>query len=280
MIFSHENLRPLPEYPVYPPYHVGEYMEDYFYKRFINETPDITRDFIGISWTTLYCDNKRRYLQSFLNSLPRDGKYFTILQHDDAPQEYLPTDTICFSAGGNVIRHGIVPIPLLCSRIITKSLGYTDRPILASFVGSTTHPIRNRMTQSCLNDKDIVINIKGWTPIVQQDQFVAFVELGNKSIFSLCPRGYGANSFRIYEVMQLGSIPVIITDRPYLPWTDELDWTEFSVLITEDQIPNIPTILRSYSSEKINQMRNKIADVYPKYFTMGGMYDNIIKRIV
>ena len=32
------------------------------------------------------------------------------------------------------------------------------------------------------------------------------------SLFSLCPRGYGPTSFRLYESIQLGSIPVYIAE--------------------------------------------------------------------
>ena len=53
-------------------------------------------------------------IQNFLNSLDPNRKYFTVSQHDDAPREFLPPDTISFSAGGN---RGNIPIPLICSRM-------------------------------------------------------------------------------------------------------------------------------------------------------------------
>lgn len=279
VIYSQSNFRPNPEYPVYPPYHKGDYLEDYFYNKFSKKNPKCSRDYIGVSWTTLYCDNKRIGLQEFLNSLPPDGKYFTVSQHDDAPQEVLPKDTICFSAGGNVVGANIIPIPLLCSKLPVEIPENLNRNLLASFVGSVTHPIRARMANACKDEKDIIIYMKGWNPTVNRNELEAFVNLAAHSIFCLCPRGYGLNSFRLYEAMQLGSIPVVVTDNFYLPWKDELNWEEFAVLVDDSQLQELPSILRSYSTDRIESMREKIKEVYPKYFTMDGMYENILRRI-
>ena len=279
MIYSDIKFRPKPQYPVYPPYHTGDYLEDYFFNRFEKENPSTERDYIGISWTTLYCDNKREGLQQFLNSLPKDRKYFTVSQHDDAPQELLPPDTICFSAGGNIQGSNIIPIPLICSKLPIEFIDTHKRELLASFVGSATHPIRIKMAHACQNSKEIKLYIKNWTPSVNQNEFDTFINLTANSIFCLCPRGYGLNSFRLYEAMQLGSIPVVITNQYYLPWQDELNWNEFAVLISEKQLPDLQSILESYKEEQLESMRQKIKEVYPKYFTLDGMYANILRRI-
>lgn len=279
MIYTHESLTPLPQYPVYPPYHRGLYLEDYFIDRFKKESPNLNRDYIGISWTTLYCDNKKRGIQPFLDSLPQFGKYFTVSQHDDAPAHNLPPDTICFSAGGNVKGTNIIPIPLICSPLNININQDIERPFLASFVGSNTHRIRMKIFEKYKTSNNIIVHMKGWTPSVSHDDLNTFLDFALKSKFCICPRGYGLNSFRLYEAMQLGSIPVIVTDELYLPWADELNWSEFSVIIPENLIPKMEEILLSFPEEKIQQMQNKLKEVYPQYFTMDGMYNNIIKRI-
>jgi hypothetical protein len=279
MIYTQEEFRPIPQYPVYPPYHKGDYLEDYFYNRFVRENPSVVRNYIGISWTTVYCDGKRNGLQQYLNSIPRDGKYFTVCQHDDAPQEFLPEDTICFSAGGNVRTPNTVPIPLVCYKMPVELPEIMNKPILASFVGSTTHPIRIKMIESCRSNLDIHMYVKHWTPSVDKKEFETFVNITANSKFCLCPRGYGLNSFRIYEAMQLQSIPVIITDDFYLPWQDELNWEEFAVLISEEQIPHISDILSQISEDSIELMKNKLKKVYFEYFCLDGVYNNIIKRM-
>jgi len=281
MIYSKENFRIKPGYPTYPPYHVGDYLEDYFYNNFLIKMPKLNTNYIGISWTTLYCDNKKEGLQEFLNNLPENDNYFTVSQHDDAPIEKFPKNTIIFSAGGNVQGQNIIPIPLVCSPLPVQITKNSHKPnLLACFVGSYTHPIRKILLNVCKPINDIIFYMRQSTgkPLLK-NEFEMFIDYALNSKFCLCPRGYGLNSFRIYESMQLGCIPVIITDKFYLPWEDELDWKDFSVLITENDIPNLEHILRSYSEEKINYMKNKINELWPIYFSLDGVYNNIIKRL-
>ena len=77
----------------------------------------------------------------------------------------------------------------------------------------------------------------------------------------------------------MGSIPVYVSDDHYTPWSDELDWNDFSVIVKQNEIPNLYEILTSFSQEDINKKRDKLEEVYPKYFSMHGMYDNIMKRL-
>ena len=106
-----------------------------------------------------------------------------------------------------------------------------------------------------------------------------FVYINSRSQFSLCPRGYGLNSFRLYEAFQLGAIPVIITDRFYLPWEDEINWADIAVLIEVADIPNIKNILLDKSSEEIEAMQSSGKRLYEEYFTLDGVCNNILKRL-
>ena len=86
--------------------------------------------------------NRRRLIQPYLDALP-DTKYFTVSQHDDAVAEKLPPGTISFEGGGN--GNGI-PLPLICSKLPSVKTD-VDRDIFCSFVGSDTHPIRDRINR-------------------------------------------------------------------------------------------------------------------------------------
>jgi hypothetical protein len=278
VIYTRDDLRPTPTYPTYPPYHRGAYLEDYFYNKFIKDNPEVNRDYIAISWTTLYCENKDKNIQSFLDSLDQSKQYFTVLQHDDAPRHRLPPNTICFSAGGNVQGNNIIPIPLICSKldITNKNL---KKETVASFVGSLTHPIRLKMATVLSNDKNYQIWLKHWSPSIDKNEFELFIDCAVKSKFLLCPRGYGLNSFRLYESFQIGCVPVIITDNPYLPWEDEINWNDFSILITEKDIPNIKNILENIDDKNYQKLLKNGQSIYLDYFSMDGLYNNIIKRL-
>ena len=279
MIYTEDQFRPTPQYQVYPPYHQGDYLEDYFYNKFVKENSEVSRDYIAVSWTTLYCDHKTNELQPYLNTIPSTGKYFTISQHDDAPAHGLPSDTLCFSAGGNAKGSNIIPIPLVCSKLPIQLVENMPRKLLASFVGSNTHPIRMNMFEACKSSTNIAMYMRESAPNINNSEFEIFVNVTANSKFALCPRGYGLNSFRLYEAMQLQTIPVIITNDRYLPWEDELNWDEFSVFIDEDQIPYIPEVLAGFSDEQVETMRTRLKEVYEEYFSLDGVYTNIIKRV-
>lgn len=281
-----QELRPKALYPVYPPYHRGEYQEEYFHKRWIEDNIQSERKYIDIFWTNLYCNTSHsghilpNIQQELYNNLDWNGKYFTVCQHDDGPFENLPPDTLVFVSGGNKNFDKKIALPSICSPLQIKPNYYIEsKTYLASFVGSMTHPIRNKMIDACKNTTKIKLYVKNWSPVVNDTEFNTFVKLTLNSKFCLAPRGYGQSSFRMYEAMQLGSIPVYISNTPYLPFSDELNYSEFSVILGENDLPNIVEILESYSDDKIHQMCEKMKFVWDNYFSLEGMYQQIIKRI-
>jgi hypothetical protein len=106
-----------------------------------------------------------------------------------------------------------------------------------------------------------------------------FVELMCRSVFALCPRGYGRTSYRMYEAMQLGCIPVYIYDEPWLPYTDELDWRQFAVLVPLDQAPRLHDILSSIPADQIAAMQRRIGEIYDTYFTLPGVLRQMLRRM-
>lgn len=64
------------------------------------------------------------------------------------------------------------------------------------------------------------------------------------SHFTLCPEGVGLSSFRIFEAMQLGRVPVIIADgwaRPAGP-----DWDTFSLFLSPRRLQELPDLLQHH----------------------------------
>jgi hypothetical protein len=111
-----------------------------------------------------------------INRLDQTKEYFTVCQHDDAPRESLPPKTKIFSAGGNVIRDGIIPIPLVCSAIPNVDKTKT-RNVFCSFVGSVTHPLRQQMIESLQNKKEYIFQYGNWKPAVSLDNYQTFKTL-------------------------------------------------------------------------------------------------------
>lgn len=276
MIYSEDRFRPKPSYPVYPPYHVGQYLEDYCFARFAGEDSKVKRDYIGISWTTLQVEGRTNGVQEYLDKLPL-GSYYTICQHDDGVAFQLPKDTLIFSSSQYTPRNDI-SIPAICSPV--PCCERIKHNVFASFVGSTTHPIREKMCRALYDDPKYLLRLDRWTPQITEDRMNFHLETTCRSKFTLCPRGYGNTSFRMYEAMQLGSVPVYISDDFCLPWADEIDWEDLVILIEERDIKDIDKILRSVPDHRYEQMLTTIDSIYNKYFSLDGVYNNILKRLI
>lgn len=228
----------------YPEDNTHEF-ERWFYD---NTQPDeITgRTYLPIFWTAYWCNNgygvkekSRNNVQRFVDGLPRDKKYFTICQYDDGPMvDFKDLDIVVFGMSGGRIDY---PIPLLC-----QPHGYKfdcKRDIFASFVGGDTHPIRKQLVEQFAGKKDCYVMIKK-LPLKEYCNILA------RSVFALCPRGYGRSSFRIMESIQQGAIPVYVSDSYVLPYNepftgllaetnfniyDSLKRTSFDVLLDKVQ---------------------------------------------
>ena len=274
----------------YPPYHDGKYLEEYFVDKFQNEKNIGDRYLIPVYWTSVFNHASkmglhegtknyklRQKLLSAIRELPTDKKYFTVSTHDDAPQGIFPNDTMHFYAGGNSSL-GTDPIPLICSGF--ANIPDNQKLIFCSFVGSATNQIRNNAL-AMLSQKDgYLVSAFHWRPDVSEDQQTLFFDVTSRSRFTLCPRGYGATSYRLYEAMQLGSIPVYISDKHLLPWSDELDWSEFCVVVdSSSSYDALDNCLKNMTETQVRKMQDAIKENYPLYFTIPAVYNQITKRI-
>lgn len=166
--------------------------------------------YLPIKWTAFYCNNDfgcaaaKQEMQEYINTLPKDKKFFTVVQYDDGIMVDFP-NCLVFSAGGK--PDDAIPIPLLCDP--HKIEGEVQKDIPISFIANLdTHPIRKQIAEAMYG--------KEYCYIARHygDKYVNTIR---RSYFTICPRGYGKTSFRMYEAIQLGTIPVYISDEAWLP---------------------------------------------------------------
>lgn len=275
-----KNLRPESLIPPYPNYHKGEYFEEFFYRKFLNDFENMSINeikYIPIYWTNCYTNKvfaKKEYeIQKELDSLDKNTMYFTVSQHDDCVYETLPPNTIVFSMGGNKVGDNIIPLPLICSPI-----QYTQKPkdIEVSFVGSLTHPLREILYKQYSNNDKFNFIVKGWELLTDEENINRFIDITSRSKFTLCPRGYGKSSFRLYESMQMNSVPIYVYDNPWLPWEDQIDWDKLILKVPIEDIPNIEYNIKNIDIESFINYKKEI---YEQFFSFEGVYNNIIKTL-
>ena len=275
-----KNLRPQSLIPPYPNYHEGDYFEEYFFKRFIEEFPNLSVNgfkYIPIFWTNCYTNKvfgqKSYQIQKQLDLLDVNEQYFTVSQHDDCVYEKLPQKTLIFSMGGNKVGSNIIPLPLICSPI-SKTEKIKD--IKVSFIGSLTHQIRETLYNFYKTNPSFFFKVKGWELMTDKENIQNFIDVTSRSEFTLAPRGYGKSSFRLYEAMQLESIPIYVYDDPWLPWKNDVDWDRLILKVPVENIPNIEYYIDNIDKKSFLSYKNEI---YDDFFSFGGVYQNIIKRL-
>jgi hypothetical protein len=59
-------------------------------------------------------------------------------------------------------------------------------------------------------------------------ELIKFLKEIAKSKFIFCPRGVGSSSFRLYQTMMVGSVPIETGMNDY-PFNNEVDWDDFCI---------------------------------------------------
>ncbi len=127
---------------------------------------------------------------------------------------------------------------------------------LASFTGYPSHIIRKKLSRRWQDDPDIRVSIKTdynhFSDYKLESTLEArerYMTTMSQSHFSLCPRGRGHSSLRIFESMQAGIPPVIISDNWNAP--EFLDWESFSVRIPSRDIGHLKSILEPIKENSV-----------------------------
>lgn len=255
--------------------HGGPWLENYFYIHWClkkKEMRTLGWKYIPIYWSDYYVQYhhdrekaRSRIREWLLPNIKTGEKYFTIVRHDEGIGFELPDNIVVFGAGGV----GDIPVPLSKPEWLNRN---RTRDIRMSFMGriagaSNLTGVREKMYELLKDDKDCHFGI---------GTFFEFKDIVERSVFSLCPRGYGRTSYRLYESMEAGSIPIYIWDDvEWLPYKELLDWDKIAISINISNLEKLPHLLEEYDDIRVKNMRQEIEKVYPEYFSNQGVAERI-----
>ncbi|XP_010520570.1 PREDICTED: probable glycosyltransferase At5g20260 [Tarenaya hassleriana] len=135
------------------------------------------------------------------------------------------------------------------------SLPVRDRNIFAFFAGGSHGQIRKTLLQHW-KDKDDEIQVHEYLP-----KGLDYYNLMSRTMFCLCPSGYEVASPRVVAAINLGCVPVIISDHYALPFSDVLDWSKFTIQIPSEKIPEMKRILKRVSRKRYMVLQKRVLQV-------------------
>lgn len=125
-----------------------------------------------------------------------------------------------------------------------------NRRWLFSFRGADfSHPIRKKLAQLYFGKSEeynyVTVNKKFHSH--SEEDYSTYINEMMGSQFVLAPRGFSPSTYRMFEAMQYGRCPVIISDD----WQSiaGVDWDKCSIRIAECEIGDLYNILSERSSE-------------------------------
>ena len=97
-----------------------------------------------------------------------------------------------------------------------------------------------------------------------------------RSKFVLCPQGVGTGSYRVFEALCAGRVPVIVSDDWQEP--DGVDWGECSVRVASREVAEIPRLLERLEP-KFEAMAMAARHSYASHFATESLFDYIGDRL-
>jgi hypothetical protein len=178
----------------------------------------------------------------------------------------IPYNLLILSQGGS----GHVALPLWLYSLdwhkfpILKSYKY-DAVFLGSLRNHRVRPMMVNAMRAIMPHTRIFIGIShNWINIYRQSKFI------------MTPRGFGRNSYRLMETLQMGMVPVYIyTDFLWLPYYDSINWSSFAVITSLRDLNQTLRFLLDCPVERVNEMRVKSQSFQNSHFSVEGMWRQI-----
>jgi hypothetical protein len=132
-----------------------------------------------------------------------------------------------------------------------------------------THPIRYTMAEK----------VKSWklkcflqeTPnywrsdlTLRRKMEIEWQQILLNSKFILCPRGRGLNTVRFFQTICCGRIPILIADEAKLPCENLIDYSDFIIRVSEDEMDTIPDRIVEFKNIDVKSRRAR--EVWLRYF--------------
>lgn len=127
---------------------------------------------------------------------------------------------------------------------------------------------------------DFIIRKSFWAKEIEENKaIIDFNKNIIENLFNFTSRGSGNFSYRFYQILSMGRIPVLLDTDTVLPFTQNIDYNQHCVIVDESEIDNISKLIvnfyNSKTKEELYQIQKNNRDLYLKYFSPNGFIKNI-----
>jgi hypothetical protein len=151
-----------------------------------------------------------------------------------------------------------------------------------SFCGFISHPIRRQcldiLNQNTSIIKNFIIRNAFWGGSPHNSNIRnEYIDNITNSDFVLCCRGAGNFSYRLYETLSCGRIPIIIDTDCVYPCDDKINWSSISIFVTDLTNLNnqINTFWSTITENEYIELQKHIRQIYKKYIAPDGFTNYI-----
>jgi len=154
------------------------------------------------------------------------------------------------------IRHKFLPHNHVRSKMINLE-NQSDTLIISKLKMSTKKRLTKNLEHSISNDYEL---------------------LARNSTFTLAPAGYGKWTYRFFQSIQWGSIPILFSDDYIKPFQKYIPYDSFTITLPENEILNVDKILRNISPTQVLQYQENLRKNQHK-FTRQAFFDMLTQEL-
>lgn len=102
----------------------------------------------------------------------------------------------------------------------------------------------------------------------------AFLDSLAASRYAFAPRGAGTSSFRLYQAMSVGTVPIVSGMCDY-PYREEVDWNKFAIVADDHRID----VERLLDEAHWQQMSQAASDFWDEYVYLPRLCDKLTSKV-
>jgi hypothetical protein len=231
-----------------------------------------------------YKINKHSNINDIIEISENYNKKILLFYNDDDDSVFNFKNSIIFrtSLYKSIKPNNYLSLPAFCNDI-GKDIEFIREKLYIptiGFCGALTHPIRsmviNEIQKTKLN-KNIIIRDTFWGgdiwgTNVRKD----YVDNLLNSDFIICTRGAGNFSYRFYETLCLGRIPIVVDTDTDLPFEDFID---YDLILKIENIEDIESKVMEYwnNIKDYNKLQKELRNFWINNLSPIGFINNLNK---